>query len=101
MNQFTTLNNKSMHDLDKVNLALDQIQKAEQTRVLWQLLMKTLELRDGTAIREVVEAINTIAKLEDAAIKIIADTQRTMKNNIEEQKTEKAEKYREFKESID
>jgi len=90
-----------MHDLNKVNEALDQIQKAEQTRVLWQLLMKTLELRDGTAIREVVEAINTIAKLEDAAIKIIADTQRTMKNNIEEQKTEKAEKYREFKESID
>jgi len=76
-----------MHDLDKVNLALDQIQKAEQTRVLWQLLIKTLDLPMDTGIKDVVNAINKIAKTENTAIKIIADTQRIMKKETEAEQT--------------
>jgi len=76
-----------MHDLDKVNLALDQIQKAEQARVLWQLLVKILDLPQESNVKDVVGAINKVAKQENEAIMIIADTQRNMKKETEAEQT--------------
>lgn len=68
-----------MDNLDKINEAINNIEIAEKTRVLYQLLVENLKLDPKQCtFKEVIDTLKYFMNKESEAIKIMADTQRNI-----------------------
>jgi len=76
-----------MHNLEKINEAMDNLQKAEESRVLYTVLVRTLGLNPNeTTFKEVVETIKHYMNKEKEAIKIMSDMQQVAQEKTEADK---------------
>lgn len=77
-----------MHNLDKINEAILNLEKAERARVLYQVLVECLGLNPKeTTFKEVIATIQHYINQENEAIRIMADIQRITKENVEAEET--------------